>query len=217
MEGETLRRKALREQKKKKKRVKEVGRKPELFPLGLQGREANVQSVVQLINLWQGGFLHSVQWIAALIYMVIFFKTLSTYRNLLFLSVLSLNPSCSHDTCTWTCRVNWSLSWHRWILLPHICKCEIFMINYCHNVCSSSLDLNECSTNVLFYHLWFCSPRYCINQFEPVSIVSMHQTTEKEDEEEETSFINDKKDSSPLFTQHPAHANIEGETEKSCE
>lgn len=37
--------------RKNKKRVKEVGRKPELFPLGLQGREANVQSVVQLINL----------------------------------------------------------------------------------------------------------------------------------------------------------------------
>lgn len=56
-----------------------------------------------------------------------------------------------------------------------------------------------------------------INQFEPVSIVSMHQTTEKEDEEEETSFINGKMDSSPLFTHRPAHANIEGESEKSCE
>lgn len=126
---------------------------------GSPRKRGDVQSVVQLINLWQGGFLHSVQWIAALIYMVIFFKTLSTYRNLLFLSVLSLNPSCSHDTCTWTCRVNWSLSWHRWILLSHICKFKIFMINYCHNVCGSSLDLNECSTNVLFYHLWLCSPR----------------------------------------------------------
>lgn len=56
-----------------------------------------------------------------------------------------------------------------------------------------------------------------VNQFEPVSIVSMHQTTEKEDEEVETSFINNKKDSSPLFTHRPAHANIEGESEKSCE
>lgn len=45
----------------------------------------------------------------------------------------------------------------------------------------------------------------------------MHQTTEKEDKEIGTSFINNKKDSSPLFTRHPAHNNIEGESEKSCE
>lgn len=32
-----------------------------------------------------------------------------------------------------------------------------------------------------------------INQFGPVSIVSMHETTEKADDEEETSFIDDKK------------------------
>lgn len=56
-----------------------------------------------------------------------------------------------------------------------------------------------------------------VNQFEPASVVSMHQMTEKEDEEEETSFINDNKDSSPLFTHHPTHTNIEGESEKSCE
>ncbi len=40
-----------------------------------------VRSVVQLINLWQEGFLCSVPWIAALIYMVIFFKTLAAYKK----------------------------------------------------------------------------------------------------------------------------------------
>lgn len=41
-----------------------------------------VRSAVVLINLWQRGFLCCVPWIAALIYMVIFLKTLTAYQAL---------------------------------------------------------------------------------------------------------------------------------------
>lgn len=80
--------------------VREAGKQRgrELFPLGLWEREERrawsvcVRSVVQLINLWQEGFLCFVPWIASLIYMVIFFKTLAAYKTLLFSSLLSLKP-----------------------------------------------------------------------------------------------------------------------------
>lgn len=76
----------------------QTGRERELFPLGLWETEERrawsvyVRSVVQLINLWQEGFLCFVPWIASLIYMVIFFKTLAAYKTLLFPSLLSLKP-----------------------------------------------------------------------------------------------------------------------------
>lgn len=87
-----------------RERARETGKQKgrELFPLGLwekeresaekRARSVCVRPVVGLINLWQEGFRCSVPWIAALIYMVIFFKSLAAYKNLLFQSLLSLNP-----------------------------------------------------------------------------------------------------------------------------
>lgn len=52
-----------------------------VFERERRARSVCVRSVVQLINLWQEGFRCSVPWIAALIYMVIFFKTLAAYKK----------------------------------------------------------------------------------------------------------------------------------------
>lgn len=70
----------------------ELGESYFLWVFGRGRRARSVRSLVQLINLWQEGFLCAVPRIAALIYMVIFFKTLAACRKPFILSPLSLNP-----------------------------------------------------------------------------------------------------------------------------
>lgn len=74
----------------------ELGESYFLWVFGRGRRARSVRSVVQLINLWQEGFLCAVPRIAALIYMVIFFKTPAACRKPFILSPLSLNPFYTH-------------------------------------------------------------------------------------------------------------------------
>lgn len=98
-----------------------------VFERGRRARSVCVRSVVQLINLWQEGFLCSVPWIAALIYMVIFFKTLAAYKKP-FISI-SAKPEprfCTH--CT-QMRIN-KCTGHTWVILCNKRDCMRTPLNF---------------------------------------------------------------------------------------